>query len=103
MVACSFVQTTGHLKGVVRSASGTPVTNAVVIVSNQVTREIKRAGTKSDGSYSVELRAGAYRVTLDQPHVAVFDKDKNYGDFAIVRGDTLENVIIEPGKETVVD
>jgi hypothetical protein len=31
---------------------------------------------------------------LDQPHVAVFDKDKSYGDFAIVRGDTLENLIV---------
>ena len=33
----------------------------------------------------------------------MFDKDKNYGDFAIVKGDTLENVIVEPGKETTVD
>ena len=103
MVACSFVQTTGHLKGVVRSASGTPVSNAVVIVTNQVTRETRRARTNADGSYSLQLRAGAYRVTLDQPNVALFDKDKNYGDFAIVRGDTLENVIVESGKETVVD
>ena len=103
IVASSFIQTTGHLKGVVRSASGTPVPKAIVLVTNQVTREIKRASTKADGSYSIELRAGAYRITLDQPHIAQFDKDKNYGDFAIVRGDTLENVIIEPGKETVVE
>jgi len=51
----------------------------------------------------VQLRAGAYRVNVAQPHTALFDKDKNYGDFAIVRGDTLENVIIEAGKETVLD
>jgi hypothetical protein len=37
------------------------------------------------------------------PNTAQFDKDKNYGDFAIARGDTLENVVIEPGKEIVVD
>ena len=103
IVASCFVQATGHLKGVVRSASGTPVANVVVVVTNQVTGEIKRARTNSDGVYSLQLREGAYRVTLDQPQIAQFDKDKNYGDFAIVRGDTLENVIIEPGKETVVD
>ena len=103
IVAICFVQTTGHLKGVVRSASSTPVHNAVVVVTNQVTRETKRTRTEADGSYSLQLRAGAYRVTLAQPHTALFDKDKNYGDFAIVRGDTLENVIIEPGRETVLD
>ncbi len=98
-----FLQTNGHLKGVVRSASGTPVASAVVIITNQVTRETNRTRTNADGSYSLQLRAGAYRVTLDQPHIAQFEKDKNYGDFAIVRGDTLENVIIEAGKGTVVD
>ncbi len=64
---------------------------------------MRRARSDADGSYSLQLPAGAYRLTLDQPNVAQFDKDKNYGDFAIVRGDTLENVIIEPDKETVVD
>jgi hypothetical protein len=103
IVASCLVQTTGHLKGVVRTASGAPVANAIVVVTNQVTRETKRTRTNSGGNYSAELRAGAYRVTLDQPHVALFDKDKNYGDFAIVRGDTLENVIVEPGKETAID
>jgi hypothetical protein len=49
------------------------------------------------------LRAGAYRITLDQPHVASFDKDKNYGDYAIVRGDTIENVIVEAGKDTELE
>ena len=77
--------------------------NVVVVITNQVTRKITRVTTNADGSYSVKLPAGAYRLTLDQPHAAVFDKDKNYGDFAIVRGDTLENVVIEPDKEIVVD
>jgi hypothetical protein len=51
----------------------------------------------------VKLPVGAYRVALDQPHTAAFEKDKNYGDYAIVRGDTLENVIVEPGRETEIE
>ena len=102
-VLTALGQTTGRLKGIVRSAADAPVANAVVIVTNQVTRRARRVRTESDGSYSVQLDAGAYRITLDQPNIALFDKDKNYGDYAIVRGDTLENVIIEGGKETVID
>ena len=98
-----FAQASGRLKGVVRSSAGAPVAGAVVVVTNQVTRKVRRVRCAADGSYSVSLEAGAYRLTLDQPSIALFDKDKNYGDFAIVRGDTLENVIIEPGKETVID
>jgi hypothetical protein len=96
-------QTSGRLKGVVRSSSGAPIAGAVVIVTNQVTRTTKRTRSASDGTYSIQRPAGAYRLTLDQPNIAQFDKDKNYGDFAIARGDTLENVIIEPDKETVID
>ncbi len=98
-----FAQASGRLKGVVRSPTGAPVAGAVVVVTNQVTRKVRRVRSAADGTYSVSLEAGAYRVTLDQPHVALFDKDKNYGDFAIVRGDTLENVIIEPDRDVVVD
>ena len=98
-----FAQTSGRLRGVVQSSAGAPVAGAVVVVTNQVTRKVRPVRTAGDGTYSVSLEAGAYRVTLDQPNTALFDKDKNYGDFAIVRGDTLENVIIEPGKEIVVD
>src|SRR5215218_1949442 len=102
---CAFAQESGRLKGIVRTSAGGPAASVVVIVTNQVTRNVKRARTNADGSYSLSLPAGAYRLSLDQPNTAQFDKDKNYGDFAIVRGDTLENVIIEGGggKETVVD
>jgi hypothetical protein len=98
-----FAQESGRLKGTVRASAGAPASGVVVVVTNQVTRKINRTRTNSDGSYSLQLPAGAYRISLDDPHTALFDKDKTYGDFAIVRGDTLENVIIEPGKETVVD
>jgi len=98
-----FAQASGRLKGVVRSSSGAPASSAIVIVTNQVTRKSHRVRSNADGRYQLSLPAGAYRVSLDQPNTAQFDKDKTYGDFAIVRGDTLENVVIEPGKETVVD
>jgi hypothetical protein len=96
-------QGTGRLKGVVRNSSGAPAAGVFVAITNQVTRKITRVRTYTDGSYSVKLPAGAYRLTLEQPNVAVFDKDKNYGDFAIPRGDTLENIIIEAGKEAIID
>ncbi|HKG97191.1 MAG TPA: carboxypeptidase-like regulatory domain-containing protein, partial [Pyrinomonadaceae bacterium] len=98
-----FAQAPGRLKGVVRTSSGAPTAGAIVVVTNQVTRKTKRVPSSVDGSYSVQLPAGAYRVALDQPHTAQFDKDKNYGEFAIARGDTLENVMVEAGKETVID
>ncbi len=98
-----LAQRSGQLKGVVRPSAGGPAAGVVVVVTNQVTRVVRRDRTEADGSYSISLPAGAYRLNLDQPNTAQFDKDKNYGDFAIVRGDTLENVIIEAGKDTVVE
>jgi hypothetical protein len=98
-----FAQGSGRLKGVVRNAAGAPAAGVVVVITNQVTRKTRHVRSAADGSYSAQLPAGAYRISLDQPNTAQFDKDKNYGDFAIVRGDTLENVVIERDKETVVD
>src|SRR6185295_11998209 len=63
----------------------------------------KRVRSGPDGRYSFSLLPGAYRLRVGAPHAAKFDKDKNYGDFTIARGEALENVIIEGGKETVVD
>jgi hypothetical protein len=103
IVATCLIQTTGRLQGVVRTQTGAPVPNAVVLVTNQVTRQVRRVTTSADGSYSINLPAGAYRLTLDQPYVAAFDKDINYGDYAIVLGDTLENVIIAPDQNIEVE
>ena len=96
-------QDTGRIKGVVREAGGAPAAGAVVVATNQVTRRVRRKRSGADGTYSIQLTSGAYRISLAPPHVAKFDKDKNYGDFAISRGDTLENVIVEPGKEASID
>ncbi len=96
-------QQSGRLNGTVRVASGAPAPNVTVIVTNQVTGKWKRVRSNADGTYNFRLEAGAYRLKVAAPHVAKFDKDKNYGEFAIPRGETLENVIVEGGKDTVVD
>ena len=101
VVVCA--QQSGRLKGVVRTSAGAPAPGAIVVATNQVTRKVHRTRSDNDGRYSLSLPAGAYRLSLDQPNTAQFDKDKNYGDFAIVRGDTLENVVIEAAKDTIVD
>ncbi|MFN2516065.1 MAG: carboxypeptidase-like regulatory domain-containing protein [Pyrinomonadaceae bacterium] len=96
-------QGSGYLKGTVRVASGAPIAGVVIVVTNQVTGKWKRTRSNVDGTYSFQLAAGAYRLKVTTPHVAGFDKNKEYGEFAIPRGDALENVIVDAGKETVVD
>ncbi len=102
-IASGFAQGTGRLQGTVRVASGAPIAGVAVIVTNQVTGKWKRVRSGAGGRYSFSLPAGAYRLRVSAPQAAKFDKDKNYGDFTIVRGEALENVIIEAGKETVID
>jgi len=101
--ASAVAQSDGHLKGTVRNSSGGQVAGVVVVATNQVTSQAKETRTASDGSYSLKLSPGAYRLTVAPPNVAQFDKDKNYGDFIIVRGDRLENVIVDAGKDIAID
>ena len=96
-------QESGRIKGTVKVPSGTPAAGFEVVITNQVTRRVHRTRSRSDGSYSIRLARGAYRIALAPPNIAQFDKDKNYGDFAIPKGDTLENVIVEPGNDVVID
>ena len=103
IVISGFAQGSGRLQGTVRVASGAPIAGVSVIATNQVTGKWKRVRSGVDGRYSFSLSPGAYRLRVGAPHFAKFDKDKNYGDFTIARGEALENVIIESGKETVVD
>ncbi len=98
-----FGQGSGRISGTVRVASGAPTPNVTVIATNQVTGKWKRVRSNADGTYTFRLEAGAYRLKVAAPHVAKFDKDKNYGEFAIPRGEALENVIVEAGRNTVVD
>ncbi|MEP6922793.1 MAG: carboxypeptidase-like regulatory domain-containing protein, partial [bacterium] len=96
-------QGSSTLKGVARNASGANVANVTILFTNQVTSEVKRAKTDANGLYSIQLPPGAYRVTVDPPYAAKFDKDKDYGVFALPRGETLENLVLEAGKYSPLD
>lgn len=94
-------QSRGRLRGVVRLASQAAVAGVTVIATNQVTSGIWHVSSRIDGTYSIRLPPGAYRIKVAAPYSAKFEKD--YGEFAIARVDALENVIIEAGKESNVD
>ena len=99
----TYGQGRGRVSGVVRNASGAPVAGATVVLTNQTTSQIKRSKSKQDGAYSIQVSPGAYRLSVEPPYAAKFDKDKDYGPFTRARGDTLENVIVDPGKEVTID
>lgn len=105
VLVCSLpgqAQSHGRLTGVVRNDKG-GVGGVVVLITNQVTSGTWRIRSGPDGSYAIRLRAGAYRITVAPPYFAKFDKDKNYGQFSQPRGEALESVIIEDGKDTSVE
>lgn len=99
----ALAQQNGHLSGVIRNAAGNAVAGVKVVATNQVTSRSRRAQSGPDGRYSMQLPAGAYRITLDPPHAAKFDKEGRYGDFALALGATLENLIIAPKENSILD
>jgi hypothetical protein len=98
-----FGQSSGRLEGIVKTSSGSAAAGVTVIATDQVSGRSRRFRTSSDGRYSFKLPPGAYRLSIEKPNIAQFDKDKSYGDFALVKGDTLENVIIESSKLVQID
>lgn len=100
---CVIAQSRGELRGTVRDKSGAATSGVIVVVTNQVTSRVRRVRTSSDGSYHFNLGAGAYRLTVLHPHLATFAADGKYGDFTLVRGSALENVIVEAGQSMVID
>src|SRR5258708_6039094 len=84
-------QNRGPLNGVVSNAAKSPLGGVIVVVTNQVTSATWQLHTRPDGSFSLRLRAGAYRISVAAPYFAKFDKDKNYGEFTSVRAEALEN------------
>src|SRR2546423_11895644 len=104
--AAAAAQERGRLTGRVLDTGGTSaagVSGVVVVAVNQVSTKTYRARTKPDGTYSLQLPAGAYRVRLEAPFKASFDSKGKYGPFAIPRGEALENVDVEPGRDTTLD
>lgn len=96
-------QSSGRVEGTVKSSTGATAAGVTVVATNQISGKSRQTRTAPDGRFSLELPAGAYRLSVAAPNSALFDKDKSYGDFTLVKGDTLENVIIEPGKVVSID
>lgn len=101
----------GRLTGTVTEADGKPIAGVTVLAVDQVTTQRSSARTKADGSYSMRLRAGAYRISVEPPYEARFDQGKTaeYGVFALLICDetkrkcpVLENVIID-GSDRKID
>ncbi|MFM9904695.1 MAG: carboxypeptidase-like regulatory domain-containing protein [Pyrinomonadaceae bacterium] len=93
----------GKLTGKVVDKDAKPVAGVVVIATNQTSAGGSSQRTKPDGSYTIRLRPGAYRITVQAPFEARFDRGKTdeYGVFSNLICDekkncpTLENVIID--------
>lgn len=94
--------TGGRLTGKVTDKDGKPVAGVTVVATNQTSAERTTKRTRADGSYSMRLDGGAYRLTVEGPYSARFDRGKTteYGIYANLICDekkvcsTLENVII---------
>ncbi len=99
VTVCAFGQNRGSITGIV----GGTTAGVNVMAVNQVTTRITRARVGADGHYVLKLSPGAYRLSVEGPFVAKFDKSKNYGEHALLREDSLENVIVSQGKETKID
>ncbi|HEX5709339.1 MAG TPA: hypothetical protein VFX96_18705 [Pyrinomonadaceae bacterium] len=100
-----IAQSRGRLAGRILSADGTVAPNAagvVVVAVNQVTGRTERERADAGGRYSMSLPAGAYRVGLEAPARANFDRG-SYGELAIARGHFVENILVEPERETTLD
>jgi hypothetical protein len=99
IVTTAAAQKRGTITGTIQP----PTSGVVVVATNQVTSQVTRTGVATDGRYSLKVRQGAYRLSVELPYAAKFDKAKNYGEHALIRDDSLENVIVGEGKETTVD
>lgn len=103
-------QSSGRLTGKVTLSDGKPLAGVTVNVINQTTSDLRQVRTRSDGSYSIKLGNGAYRISVGAPYEARFDRGKaaEYGTFANIICSapqvcpTLENVIID-GSERKID
>jgi hypothetical protein len=102
--------TGGRLTGKVVDKDGKPVAGVIISVINQSSTEGVVRKSRADGSFSFPLRSGAYRISVQAPYEARFDRGKTaeYGVFSNVVCDetkkkcpTLENVIIDTGERKI--
>ncbi len=100
----------GRLSGKVLDKDGNPMPGVTVLVTDQTTSVVITKRTDKTGSYTLRLRAGAYRITAGPPYEARFDRGKaaEYGVFSNIICDeskkacrTLENVIIDNGDRKI--
>lgn len=102
-------QTGGKIKGKVTDADGKPVAGVTVVAVNQTTTSRHTRKTNNEGSYIFRLSAGAYRISVEAPYEARFDRGKidEYGVFSNLICDekkvcsTLENVIVDSGERKI--
>lgn len=102
----------GRLFGTVTNADGKPLAKVTVAVVNQTTTSRETDSTNSDGKFSFRLVAGAYRLSVESPYAARFDRSKTaeYGKFAALvcdetkrKCEILQNVLISGEAETKID
>lgn len=105
-------QTDGRLVGTVTDVESRPVAGVTVKIVHQTSSEIKSEVTDKNGRYRVRLWAGAYRISVEAPFEARFDRGKvaEYGVFSNVICDQakkacpiLENIIVGGDAETKID
>jgi hypothetical protein len=103
VIVSAAVSDRAQNRGTISGVINPPATGVVVSATNQVTSRVTRTQADARGNYSMKVRPGAYRLRVETPFVARFDKTKNYGVHALIREDSLENVIVTGGKETKID
>jgi len=91
------------MHGTISGTINPSAADVTVVATNQVSSQVTRSRVAADGRYSLKLRPGAYAISVEPPYIAKFAQGKNYGEHALIREDSLENVIVSDGKETTID
>ncbi|MDQ3219478.1 MAG: carboxypeptidase-like regulatory domain-containing protein [Acidobacteriota bacterium] len=102
----------GRLIGKIVDADGKAAIGVVVMAANQTDSRTESKRTDTEGNYAFRLRTGAYRISVQPPFEARFERGKaeEYGVFSNVICDEskkfcpiLENIIIEGDTERKID
>lgn len=105
-------KTGGRLTGKVVDTDGKAIANVTILVTNQTSSESKTQRTESDGTFSFRLGAGAYKLSVEKPFEARFERGKTaeYGTFSNVICDEskklcpiLENIIIDGTADRTIE